>query len=328
MALPVMSAAPANTALEPTMPNVREDLAPIIYQIDSDDTPLISAIPQVESKQVMTEWITQELLPAANVPQPEGFTALISPVNKPKRINNICQITARTVGVSDTLRVVDQVGEEEYNRNLLMKGREVRRDLELIYTSESIKTIADPRASSGLQTYCSIGSVGAGAGAFPLGDGTNAHTAGTLRDLTIPMITDALQGNFNAGEVPKLALMSAAIKRYISGLAASPGSTSNPIVQQNILQATVASPVTYNGAVDVYRSDFGEIQLAPDRFIPAHVILLVNKDYVELAPLPGRNMIEQQYGKSGDSTQGAIVFEGTLRVTAPKAHSAVFDLNQ
>jgi len=39
-------------------------------------------------------------------------------------------------------------------------------------------------------------------------------------------------------------------------------------------------------------------------------------------------MVEQQYAKTGDNTQGGIIFEGTLRVTAPKAHAAIFALNQ
>ena len=48
----------------------------------------------------------------------------------------------------------------------------------------------------------------------------------------------------------------------------------------------------------------------------------------DAAPLPQRDMVEQEYGKMGDSTQGGIVWEGTLRVTAPKAQSCVWDLNQ
>jgi len=328
MALPVMSPAPANTYIETTAPNVREDLADIIYQIDKDETPMVSMLDSVGSEQVMTEWLLQELYPAANVPQPEGFTAAMSPAKKPLRLNNICQILARTVSVSDTLRVVQQVGEEEYARQLLLRGQELKRDLELAITSESVKTIADPRALAGFQTWCSVGSVGAGAGALPTGDGTNGHTPGTLRDLTISLLEDCLQANFNNGEVPTAAIMSASIKRYWSVLGAAVPSPTNPIVQQNMLQATSPSPVTLNGAVDVYRSNFGEIQLIPDRFIPAHVIELVNRNFVELAPLPQRDMVEQEYGKTGDNTQGGIVWEGTLRVTAPKAQSCIWDLNQ
>jgi hypothetical protein len=329
MALPVMSPAPANTYIETTAPNVKEDLADIIYQIDKDETPMVSMLDSAGADQVMTEWLLQELYPAANVPQPEGFTAAMSPPKKPVRLNNICQILARTVSVSDTLRVVQQVGEEEYARQLLLRGQELKRDLELAITSESVKTIADPRALAGFQTWCSVGSVGAGAGVLPLGDGTNGHTPGTARDLTISMVEDCLQANFNNGEVPSTAIMSASIKRYWSVLAATTGApATNPIVQQNVLFSSQATPVTLNGAVDVYRSNFGVIQLIPDRFIPAHVIELVARDFAELAPLPERDMVEQEYGKTGDNTQGGIVWEGTLRVTAPKAQSCIWDLNQ
>jgi hypothetical protein len=328
MALPVMSPAPANTYLETTAPNVREDLADIIYMIDKDVTPMVSMLDSSGAEQVMTEWIVQDLNPAANVPQPEGFTAAMSPPRKPARLNNICQILARTVSVSDTLRVVQQVGEEEYARQLLLRGQELKRDLELAITSESVKTIADPRALAGFQTWCTAGSFGVG-GAFPTGDGTNGHTPGAARDLTISMVEDCLQANFNNGEVPNAGIMSASVKRFFSVLAATTGApVSNPIVQQNMLMATQASPITLNGAVDVYRSNFGEIQLIPDRFIPAHVIELVARDFAELAPLPQRDMVEQEYGKTGDNTQGGIVWEGTLRMTAPKAHSCVWDLNQ
>jgi len=326
MALPVMSAAPANTYFETAAPNVMEDLASVLYEIDPVETPMLSLCPRVPADQVTTEWLVQELYPAANVPQPEGFTAAMSPAKAPLRLNNVCQILARTVAVSDTLRVVEQVGEEEFSRQVVLRGRELKRDLELALTGESIKTIADPRAMAGFQTWCSNGSVGAGTGAFPVGNGTNAHTAGTLRDLTLDMVEDAIQGAWNAGGKPRTALMSASIKRWFSKM--SQGGTGNPIVAQNVVQATSPSPVTIVGAVGVFLSDFGPIDLVPDRYMPAHVMELIDPDYIELAPLPNRDFIDEEYGKSGDNTQGGVVFEGTLRPTAPKAHACVWDLNQ
>jgi hypothetical protein len=80
--------------------------------------------------------------------------------------------------------------------------------------------------------------------------------------------------------------------------------------------------------VDVYRTNFGTIELAPDRFCPLHQILLVSTDYVELAPLPERDIIQQDYAQTGDNSQGGVVFEGCIRPTAPKAHATIFDLNQ
>ena len=76
--------------------------------------------------------------------------------------------------------------------------------------------------------------------------------------------------------------------------AQSQGGTGNPIVAQNIVQASPTGEMTIQGAVDVYRTNFGTIQLAPDRFCPAHQILLVSTDYVEMAPVAReRDMIQQ-----------------------------------
>jgi hypothetical protein len=86
--------------------------------------------------------------------------------------------------------------------------------------------------------------------------------------------------------------------------------------------------MTIQGAVDVFRTDFGTLQLSPDRFMPAHSMLLVTPDYVEVAPLPERDMVQQDYAITGDNSQGGVIFEGCIRPTAPKAHAWITDLNQ
>lgn len=324
---PTMASAPTNTYTQQLASGtVHEDVSDVIYRIDPEETPFVSALPQVGSKQILTEWLVQNLNSAADVPQPEGFTAVISPANKPNRLSNVCQIFARTVGVSGTLRVVDSIGgEDEYNRQLVMRGIELKRDLELVTTANIPKAATDPRHMAGMPTFCSQGSVGAG-GTLPVGDGTTAAVPGTARDLTLDIVNQAMQTAWTNGGSPTIGLMSGNIKNYFSSL--SQGGTGNAIVAQNIVSASPQGQMTIQGAVDVYRTNFGTLQLAPDRFMPQNMVLLISRDYVELAPLPERNMVEQQYAKTGDNTQGGIIFEGTLRVTAPKAHAAIFGLNQ
>ena len=303
MALGAQGAAPSNTYIETAAVGVKEDLADVIYRIDPDETPLVSACSRVPANQVLTEWLVQELNAAADNAQPEGFTASMQAVVKPVRLNNVCQIMARTVGVSGTLRVVDMAGgEDEYNRQLVLRGMEIKRDLELAVTSPLVRTITDPRHMSGLPCYTINGSRGAGAGVMPVGDGSNAGTAGTLRDLTLAMVDSATQQCWQAGGKPSLGIMSGNVKAYFATL--SQGGTGNAVVAQNIQNVTSAESVTIMGAVDVYRTNFGTIQLAPDRFCPAHQILLVSTDYIELAPLPERDIVEQSYAKTGDNTPG------------------------
>lgn len=326
MALPIMSPAPTNTVIESTQPHVREDLLAILTQVDPTDTPFFTSLDHGSAAQTLVEWLVQELNPPQNVPQPEGFTAAISPSKTPARLNNVCQIAARTVGVSNTMRVVDSVGEEEYSRQILMRAMELRRDTELTITGASVKTIADPRQLSGIQTWISNSSMGAGAGVAPIGDGTNAGTAGTARNLSIPLVTDAMQLAWDDGGEPSMAIMSGALKRTFTNLSATQPASSNGIVASQILQHTRPAPITVMGAVGVFMTDYGSLNLIADRFMPLHVILMPDPDYVEMAMLPGRSFSETELAVTGDSQSGMVVMEGTLRVLAPKAHAAVRDL--
>jgi hypothetical protein len=165
--------------------------------------------------------------------------------------------------------------------------------------------------------------MGPGTGAMPTGDGSNAPVHGTLRVLTLLLIANAMQAAFTVGGRPKLGLMSPALKADFSQLASGTGN----IAQTNIMQTTPNQPVTIVGAVDAYLTDFGRLELAPDIFMPTDVVLLIDPEHAEIAPLPGRDMEQVEYAKTGDAADGGVVFEGTLRVTAPKAHAMVGDLS-
>jgi hypothetical protein len=119
--------------------------------------------------------------------------------------------------------------------------------------------------------------------------------------------------------------MSPRLKRVFSSLAQ--GGTGNPIVAQNIVQATAPAATTIVGAVDAYLSDFGRIEIAPDIFMPDGIVEIIDPDYASIMPLDNRDMVSEEYAKTGDATDGGVLFEGTLRVEAPKAHAMVGDLS-
>jgi len=330
MAAPVMNPAITNTYITTgasKATNVREDLADIIYNIDPSDTPLVSNLPRKEAKQILTEWLVENLAAADVNRQPEGFSYRADPATRPARLSNVCQILTRTVTVSASLTASDTVGAaDEFDRQLINRGLEVRRDLEYAVTRDTVKDTNDPRGMAGLPSYCSNGSAGAGAGVMPIGDGSTAHTPGTARAMTLAMIADAVQQAYTAGGKPRLGILSPALKRTFSGLAAV-GGAGNTVAMDNILQATTPKPATYVGAVDVYLTDFGPVEMAPDIFAPAGQLLIVDPDRAEIAPLPGRDMIQDNYAKVGDAESGGVIFEGCIRATAPKAHACLFDLS-
>lgn len=323
-AVPSMTDPLTNTYLTGAAKNIREDLADLIYSIDPWECPMVGAIGSKEAEAVSTEWLVQELATADDNAQKEGFRFAPQTAKPADRMRNTCQIMVRSVTVSRTLGVTNTVGGDEFDRQSLLKGREVKRDLEYAITRGHVRVSTEPRYMSGAQTWINHGSMGAGAGVMPIGDGSNAPVAGTPRSMTLDLINDGFEQAWNSGGRPNLALMGSKLKRAFSAL--SQGGTGSPIVAQNIVQATEPGPVTIVGATDVYLSDFGRLNLAPDLFMPTTLVLGIDTMYFELAPLPQSDMVAEEYAKTGDARDGAVVFEGTLRALAPKAHFMVGDL--
>lgn len=329
MAVPSAGAAIANTFMTTggTAPtNIREDLREMIWMLDPEETPVVTSIGRgPPAEQIKSEWLVQALGAADSNVQPEGFRYAAQPARTPQRLFNECQIMFRSVTVSNTFRASNSVGGDEWNRQMLLKGKELRRDLEWWVTRGFVRAVTDPRQMSGIQTFISQGSMGAGAGALPTGDGSNGPTAGTARTLTLDMIASAMQQAYSSGGKPTAAFMSPRLKRVFSGLAI--GGTGNAIVAQQVVNSTATEPITIAGAVDGYLTDFGRIANAPDIFMPDGIILLLDPDYADIAPLDGRDMLTERFAITGDAADGGVTFEGTLRVEAPKAHAMVGDLS-
>jgi hypothetical protein len=325
MPAPVMNAPITNTYLTTgasAATNVREDLSDIIYKIDPEETPLVSALRRKNAKQILTEWLTTNLASPDENRQPEGFQYRADPPQRPARLSNVCQIMTRTVTVSNSLIASDTIGsEDEFDAQRIDRGKEVRRDLEWAITRPQTKDVNDPRRMAGLPSFIKYGSVGAG-GALSSGDGVTAPVPGTARNFTLAMIGDAMQAAFTAGGRPDLAVVAPNIKRTFSNLAAAGGAA-----MQNVLQSTTARPATVVASAQIYVTDFGPVEFQPDIFAPNNQVLIVDTDRAEIAPLPGRDMISEEYAKTGDARNGGVVFEGTLRVPAPDAHAGIFGLN-
>ena len=158
MAVPAMANPIANTtfAMATGTGNVREDFADIIYEIDPWELPMVAACGNQQAEQPMTEWLVQALDAAQDNAQPEGFRYTAMPIHQPQRLNNIAQIMVRAVTVSNTYRVSNTVGGDEFDRQTLLKGKELQRDLEYCVTRGTVK--ATPAAPA--HAACRVSDVG------------------------------------------------------------------------------------------------------------------------------------------------------------------------
>jgi len=299
----------------------REDLSDVITRIDPDETPIFSALKKETGNGVFVEWQVQELAAAvATNYQNEGADATYDTPTATTRLGNYMQISQKDAAVSGTLDAVDKAGRDrETAYQKVLKGLELRRDIEKSLNSDTARSGSDPRKSGSLSSWITNVSVGS-SGAAPTGDGTDLPTNGTDRTMTLAMIDAAMQAAYEDGGQPNMLVVSPAKKVAFSDL--NSGS-----VATNQINYTAPREAAIVGSVSLYLSDFGQLDVVIDRFASSDRVFLLDSDYASICTLPGRNFAVQELAKTGDAEKFQIITEWTLKVSAPKAHGAVYDLS-
>lgn len=299
----------------------REELADVIYRIDPTDTPIFSALKKEGARAVYSEWQVQELA-AASATNYNNEGADYSYVNPSAttRMGNYHQISVKAASVSGTLDAVDKAGRDRETAYVkTLKGLELRRDIEKYLVSDVAKSSSDPRKAGTLSTWITNVSVAASSAA-PTGDGSDVPTlSGTDRAMAISQIDAAMLAAFEDGGKPSIITMSPTNKQVFSNLSSASVATNQIITSAN-------KDAAYIGAVSLYRSDFGELNVVVDRFQGNDRLFLLDTDYASITTLPNRNFVVSDVAPTGDATKFAILAEWSLKVSAPKAHAAVYDL--
>ena len=303
----------------------KESLADIIYRLDTSETPIFSAADKITTSGVFYEWQVQELAAAATDNHVnEGADASFATPTATSRLGNYHQISVKDFAISGTLESVDKAGRErESAYQKVLKSLELRRDIEKSVGDTNVaRSASDPRKSASLITWMTNVSKPSDMG-HGTGDGTDtADLTGTARALTLAQIESANQEAWEDGGNPQILVCSATNKANISNLSAA---GTNLVTNQ--VNATAGTAPSFVGAVSVFLTDFGELQLTPSRFMSNDKLFMIDPDYVCIGTLNGRNFAESELSKTGDADKTQIVTEFTLVVKSPKAHAAVFGLN-
>jgi hypothetical protein len=300
----------------------REDLSDIITRIDPDETPVFSALKKETGNGVFVEWQVQELAAAvATNYQNEGADAAYATPTATTRLGNYMQISQKDAQVSGTLDAVDKAGRDrETAYQKVLKGLELRRDIEKYLHSDTARSASDPRKAGTLSSWITNVDDASGTSAAT-GDGTDVpDMAGTNRAMTLAQIDNAMQAAYTDGGQPNMLVVSPAKKAAFSDL--NSGS-----VATNQINYTAPREAAIVGSVSLYLSDFGQLDVVIDRFASDDRVYLLDSDYASICTLPNRNFTVQDLAKTGDSEKFQIITEFTLKVSAPKAHAAVYDLS-
>ena len=301
---------------------IREDLQDAIYDISPTTTPFMSTVGRTKAKNTYHEWQTDNLadvnLDNAQVEGQDATSAVLTPTT---RVGNRTQISDKVIQVSTTDDVVDKAGRSTETAYQLAKASaEIKRDMESILLSNQeadAGSSSAPRKLGGLQTWLETNYVGAGTAGS---EGTTARTDGSAAVFTEDMVKEAVKSAYENGGTPTMLLVSPTQKQVVSTFAGIAGQR---------YQAPKSSPTTIIGSADVYLSDFGTLQVVPDRFIPeqengADTAFILDSSMANVAYL--RPFKQTKLAKMGDSEKHLMNVEYTLVVKNEKAHAIIADL--
>jgi len=296
----------------------REDLSDIIYSIAPTDTPFMSGIAKEQASAVLHEWQTDSLAAAtANNAQIEGDEISFSAPSATTRLGNRTQISRKSVIVSGTLDTVSKAGRNnELAYQISKASKELKRDMETILTANQAPVTGDDsnaRKLAGLESWLKTNTnKGGGSGADPTTSGTNARTDGNQRAFTEAQLKDVIKSCWDEGGDPSMVMLGSFNKQKLSGFTG--GSTRFDPAENKRLVASV----------DVYESDFGALQVMPNRFSRSRSAYVIQPDMFSVAFL--RDFQLMDLAKTGDATKQALLAEYTLVSKNEKASGGIFDL--
>jgi uncharacterized protein DUF5309 len=292
----------------------------VIYRIDPVDTPFMTGLDKTKATAVNHEWQVQALAPADPTnAQLEGDDAATTVTTPTVRLGNIAQISFKVPRVTGTQQAVRHAGrDDELAYQEMLKGLELKRDMEtiLVGTNQAKVTGSDTTArktASVLSWIKSSTSKGSGGSDPAAADGTGTRTDGTPRLFTEANLKSVLQSIWTNGGKPDTIMAGGFNKQVFSTFTGR----ATPI-EETKAKKIIAS-------VDAYESDFGKLTVAPNRFMRARDVLLLQMDMWAIAFLNGRRMLSMPLAKTGDSERKEILSEYALEARNEKSSGGVFD---
>jgi len=309
----------ANTFTRYSAVGIREDLSNVIYNISPEETPFISNIGRENVKNTYFEWQTDSLAAAsASNAALEGddissFTA-VSPTS---RIGNYTQISTKNVVISGTLEALDKAGRRsELTYQLAKLGSELKRDMEsalLANQSPVAGNTTTARRTAGLPAFIKTNTDFGSGGADTAG--IAARTDGTQRAFSEALLKTVIAEVWESGGTPKMLMVGSHNKQVASGFTG---------IATRFRDVPAGQQAQIVGAADVYVSDFGTVNIVPNRFQRARDAFVVDPQYASMAVL--RPIQQMELAKTGDAEKRLMLVEYGLKVNNEAAHGIVADL--
>ena len=312
-----------NTFTTYSAKGIREDLSNVITNISPEETPYMSNIGRENVSNSLYEWQTDVLAAAAANAQLEGddVTSFDS-VTATVRLQNYAQISRKTIVLSATEETVNKAGRRsELAYQIAKRGSELKRDQEFSMLNSAVAAAGNTttaRATASLQAFLKTNVDMQTNGANPSYTTlpSSARTDGNVRTFTETILKNVIQKVWTSGGTPKILMTGPVNKQRVSGFSGIASSRFN--IDGG------ARPATIVGAADIYVSDFGNVQVVPNRFQRERDAFVIDPDYAKMTVLRPYQQVE--LAKTGDAEKRMLIVEWGHKVLAEDAHGIAADL--
>lgn len=319
-------AQPTNTFDTYDAKGIREDLSNVIYNISPEETPFMSNVGKGTAKSTYFEWQEDSLAATdLNNAQVEGDDAPAVEPSPTARIGNYTQISRKTVTVSGTLEAVDKAGRRsEMAYQMAKRAAELKRDMEAIATSGQAAVGGNSttaRKTAGFGAFLRTNTSNGATGTDPTLSGTTsgfpnaAAGNGTDRAYTETILKDVIQQVWTEGGDAKMLMVGALLKQKVSTFTG---------IAQTRFNVNGSKPASIIGAADIYVSDFGNLEVVPNRFMPQDVAYHVDPSMASINFL--RPFEKVELAKTGDADKMLLICEWGVKVNNERAHGVARDL--
>ncbi len=294
----------------------REDLTDAIYDISPTATPFMSRAGRNTATFTLHEWQTDALAAASSSNAViEGDEATTDVATATSRLTNYTQISDKVPRVTGTQEVVIKAGRRsEMAYQIGKRSRELKRDMESSLLANTAKAAGDDstaRTLAGVPSWIATNeNVGSG-GSAPTGDGTDTRTDGTQAAFTETRLKEVLQSCWDQGGDPDTIMTGSYNKQVMSTFG---GNATREINAQD--RSLIA-------AISLYESDFGSLEVVPNRFQRSRDVLVLDMNLWSVAYL--RPFLLADLAKTGDTDRKQLLVEFTLQARNQAASGIVAD---
>lgn len=317
----------ANTNETYNVSTIREDLQSALVSISPTETPFMSSIGTKNVSNTYFEWPVVELAAASAtnvVAEGESAPGNDAPTNA-KRLANYTQISDKVVEVSDTNEAVNGAGDAQtVAKQIAYKLKELKRDMETMLVGTNNAAVAGSsgtaRETASLSAFLTTNTDRGTGGADGALSGTTqgfpdtAATDGTLRALTETMLKNVIASCWDEGAEPSIVLCGSGVKQKISSTFTGSATRYRDISDKKVV-----------ASIDLYVSDFGELQIVPSRFIRSRDVFVLDPSMARVAYL--QKTKQQPLARTGHSERRLISAEYGLQVDTEAAHGVIADIN-